>query len=40
LTFPYPLTLPISLLSLFSKGILAKEEESIVKSWRLAEEEY
>jgi hypothetical protein len=30
LAFPYPLALPISSLSLILKGILAKEEESIV----------
>jgi hypothetical protein len=37
LAFPYPLALPISPLSLISEGILAMEEESIVKTCRLAE---
>jgi hypothetical protein len=34
LAFPYPLALPISSLSLILKGILAKEEESIVSYQR------
>jgi hypothetical protein len=36
-SFPYPLALPISSLSLILKGILATKEESIVKTCRLAE---
>jgi len=40
LAFPYPLDLPIFSLSLFSKGIFSKEEDNIVKTWRLAEEQY
>jgi hypothetical protein len=37
LAFPYSLSLPISSLSLIFKGILAKEEESIVKTCKLVE---